>query len=77
MEDKKLNFLNYSFDKADLLFAVLLVFILFTSNNLISEFKQIPSPPYGGDNYNGLGGVIHILDGGNILDSSQMKGEVP
>ncbi len=65
------------FDKFDYLFFVLLLYSLYVAFSLVSQLNQIPSPIYGGDYYNGLGGVIHILDGGNILDSAQMAGQVP
>ena len=53
------------------------IYILYTAFGNVYALKQIPSPLYGGDLYNGLGGVIHILDGGNPLDSAQMVGQVP
>ncbi|MFA5049585.1 MAG: hypothetical protein WC501_01105 [Candidatus Micrarchaeia archaeon] len=65
------------FDKFDYIFIVLLLYTTFISFSLVSTLKQIPSPIYGGDYYNGLGGVIHILDGGNVLDSAQMLGQIP
>ncbi len=76
-EEKKQSFFRYSFDKADLLFLAILIVALYVSFNYVDQFKQIPSPLYGGDYYNGLGGVIHIVDGGSPLESAQMKGELP
>ena len=51
--------------------------LLFNDYSTISKYQQIPSPLYGGDYYKGLGDIIHILDGGSILENAQMKGEVP
>lgn len=62
---------------ADIAFILILVISLFLNFSLISELKQMPSPLYGGDLYNGLGGVNHILSGGNVLESAQMVGEPP
>ncbi|MCX8175214.1 MAG: hypothetical protein N3E51_03350 [Candidatus Micrarchaeota archaeon] len=59
------------------LFALVSIFILYSSSAFLSKLQQIPSPLYGGDYYNGLGGVIHIVDGGNPLESAQMAGQVP
>jgi hypothetical protein len=64
-------------EKADYIFIVLSLFVLYLNFSLLSELKQIPSPPYGGDYYNGLGGVLHIVDGGSVLESAQMVGEPP
>ncbi|NYZ60875.1 glycosyltransferase family 39 protein, partial [Candidatus Micrarchaeota archaeon] len=61
----------------DVIFAVFLVASLIWQNGYLSQLKQIPSPMYGGDYYNGLGGVNHILSGGNLLESAQMVGEPP
>ena len=77
VEEKRQSFLRYSFDKADLLFLILLLVSLYVAVTYVGQFKQIPSPLYGGDYYNGLGGVYHIFDGGSFLESSQMKGELP
>lgn len=40
----------------DVIFAVFLVASLIWQNGYLSQLKQIPSPLYGGDYYNGLGG---------------------
>lgn len=76
-EEKKQSFFRYSFDKADFLFLILLIISLYVAVDYVGQFKQIPSPLYGGDYYNGLGGVLHIVDGGHFLESAQMKGELP
>ncbi len=64
-------------DKADYLFVAIALFLLYLNFSFLGELKQIPSPPYGGDYYNGLGGVLHIIDGGSVFDSAQMIGETP
>ncbi|HLD60209.1 MAG TPA: hypothetical protein VI912_04385 [Candidatus Bilamarchaeaceae archaeon] len=64
-------------EKVDYLVALCLLVTLAINYGLTSTLKQIPSPVYGGDFYNGLGGVVHITDGGNPLESAQMVGELP
>jgi len=64
-------------DKFDFSFLAVLAVILFLQFNFLSSLKQLPSPIYGGDYYNGLGGVVHLLDGGDVLSSAQMAGEHP
>jgi hypothetical protein len=64
-------------EKEDYLVILGLLITLFINYSFVSTMKQVPSPLYGGDFYNGLGGVIHITDGGNPLESAQMAGEVP
>jgi hypothetical protein len=41
---------------------------------IVSGFKQLPSPLYGGDYYNQLGQTNHIRYGGNILENSVLLG---
>ncbi len=57
--------------------AIVSIFILLNTVDFVNQLKQVPSPPYGGDFYNGLGGVIHILDGGSLLNSAQMVDQIP
>jgi len=59
-----------------LFFSLIFVF-LFLNYDLISKFKQLPSPIYGGDLYYHLGMMYHILDGGSIFENSQLLGETP
>src|SRR3989344_8578193 len=65
------------FSYGDILFLLVSLVMLSYTFGFVTQLKQIPSPLYGGDYYNGLGGVIHILDGGSILNSAQMAGEIP
>jgi hypothetical protein len=62
---------------ADFVFALVLVVGLAMQYGYLSTLQQLPSPLYGGDYYNGLGGVNHIYNGGNVLESAQMAGEPP
>ncbi|MDD2655112.1 MAG: hypothetical protein PHQ80_00390 [Candidatus ainarchaeum sp.] len=62
---------------ADFVFALVLIASLVMQNDYLGQLQQLPSPLYGGDYYNGLGGVNHIASGGNVLDSAQMAGEAP
>ncbi|MFH2106810.1 MAG: hypothetical protein ABII22_06115, partial [Candidatus Micrarchaeota archaeon] len=64
-------------EKEDYLIILGLLITLFLNYDLVKTLTQIPSPIYGGDFYNGLGGVIHITDGGNPIQSAQMAGEMP
>ena len=48
-----------------LLFIIILYLIL--QYNLVSDFKQLPSPIYGGDYYHQLGAVNHVKYGGNAF----------
>ncbi|MBI5223432.1 hypothetical protein HY990_03345 [Candidatus Micrarchaeota archaeon] len=63
--------------KSNVLYLLGALFILYLHYNLVSKFQSLPSPIYGGDYYNGLGGVMHIFEGGNPLSSAQMSDEVP
>ncbi|MCX6772299.1 MAG: hypothetical protein NTV88_00830 [Candidatus Micrarchaeota archaeon] len=58
-------------------YVLICLLLLSLSFGIVSKYKQIPSPLYGGDYYKGLGDVTHIVDGGSVFESSQMKGEVP
>lgn len=50
-----------------------LMFVVVALNfNLLKDFKQLPSPLYGGDYYGHLGTIYHIFYGGDILASGQM-----
>ncbi len=57
-----------------LILAALVALINF---NFLNQFKQLPSPLYGGDYYNHLGTMYHIFYGGSIFDNGQMNGEIP
>ena len=64
-------------NKSNLLFLICALFVLYLHYDLVSKFQSLPSPIYGGDYYNGLGGVMHIFEGGNPLSSAQMSDQVP
>lgn len=61
----------------DVAFAVLLIYGLVSNYALISEFKQLPSPIYGGDYYHHLGMMYHLERGGSPFENSLQKGETP
>lgn len=68
---------SYKLEFADLLFVLSVITILYTNWEFIDTLEQIPSPIYGGDYYNGLGGVMHLVEGGSLFESAQMRGEIP
>ncbi len=72
-----MKILGKDVENADLLFAAVLLVVLYLNFGMLSTLKEIPSPLYGGDLYNGLGGVNHIMAGGSIFSSAQMTGEIP
>ncbi|MEW5996907.1 MAG: hypothetical protein AB1657_04920 [Candidatus Micrarchaeota archaeon] len=72
-----MRILGKELETADIAFAIFLIVSLAWNFGFISQLKQIPSPIYGGDLYNGLGGVNHIMEGGSFLESAQMAGEHP
>ena len=51
--------------------------LAFGTYNMVSGFKALPSPIFGGDMYYQLGCIEHILAGGNPLDSSSIIGGIP
>ncbi|MEM5828781.1 MAG: glycosyltransferase family 39 protein [Candidatus Aenigmatarchaeota archaeon] len=65
------------FDRSKILFLAVLSIFLFFNYNLISQFKSLPSPLYGGDLYYHLGMMYHFLDGGSIFENSQLLNETP
>lgn len=76
-DSKPLAIFGYALELPDYAFIAVALIILIMNFSLVSGLSQIPSPPYGGDYYNGLGGVYHILSGGSLFASAQMVGEVP
>lgn len=56
---------------------ILALLVAMVNYNFLSQFKQLPSPLYGGDYYNHLGTMYHIFFGGSIFDNGQMNGEIP
>lgn len=61
----------------DYLLILILVIFSVTLSNLYSEFKQMPSPIYGGDLYHQLGAIHHVNDGGDAFKSYTTDGELP
>ncbi len=61
----------------DYVFISLLVIYIVLQITLISSFKQLPSPIYGGDYYYSMGTVQHVMSGGNPLASSNVLGSEP
>jgi len=61
----------------DYAFIALLAIYLVLQINLLSSFKQLPSPIYGGDYYFSLGSVQHMMSGGNPFVSSNVLGSEP
>lgn len=57
--------------------AFLALIILSLNYNALKDFKQLPSPIYGGDLWSHMGSIYHIYYGGSIFDSSQLIGETP
>jgi len=72
-----MKILGYELERPDYIFVAVSLLLLYLNFSFLSDLKQIPSPPYGGDYYNGLGGVLHIIDGGSVFESAQMLGELP
>ena len=54
---------------------ILALTVAFVNYNFLSQFKQLPSPLYGGDYYNHLGSIYHIYYGGSVFENGQMPGE--
>ncbi|MBI2079130.1 hypothetical protein HYT84_00065 [Candidatus Micrarchaeota archaeon] len=62
----------------NLLFVLFLAAVIsFFNYGVLKDFKQLPSPLYGGDLWSHMGSIYHIYYGGSILDSSQLIGEIP
>lgn len=65
------------FDTEDYIFIIILVIFSFLNFDIISQFKQLPGPIYGGDLYYHLGMMNHFRRGGSIFKNSQFLDEVP
>jgi len=61
----------------NLFFCFILVYYLIQQQWLISQFKSLPSPIYGGDYYFQLGSIIHIMQGGSPLEAPNIPGSEP
>jgi hypothetical protein len=69
--------LKFSLDRADYGFILILLIFSFLNFDLLSQFKQLPSPIYGGDYYYHLGMMNHLDRGGSIFANSQLLNETP
>ena len=79
MNEKK-SFLKKLFNRLsweDYVFLVLILLYLIFNLYLIQEFKQLPSPIYGGDYYYSQGTIYHFRDGGNPFLSSAFLESLP
>ncbi len=56
---------------------VIIIYYLITQQGLISQFKALPSPLYGGDYYFQLGSITHIMEGGNPLKAPNILNSEP
>ena len=56
---------------------IVISYYLIAQQSLISQFKSLPSPLYGGDYYFQLGSVTHMMEGGNPLEAHNIKGSEP
>lgn len=73
-----LNFIKRELNSDNFKYVLLLALAVAAVNyNFLSQFKQLPSPLYGGDYYNHLGGMYHLYYGGSIFVNGQMLGEIP
>jgi len=61
----------------DYAFICLILVYLFFQIGLLSSYKQLPSPIYGGDFYYSLGTIQHFMSGGNPFVSSNFLGSEP
>ncbi len=64
-------------DWQDSIFAIILFIATGINFITVMQYKQLPSPIYGGDHYHHLGIVYHILYGGGIFEHPQLLGEQP
>ncbi len=72
------DFIKQELKKENLKYVLLLALVVAVVNyQFVSQFKQLPSPIYGGDYYNHLGTMYHIFYGGSIIQSGQLTGEIP
>lgn len=73
-----LNFIKRELGSVNFKYVLLLALVIAIVNyNFLSQFKQLPSPLYGGDYYNHLGEMYHIYYGGSIFTNGQMFNEIP
>jgi len=61
----------------DILLVGIIFMYLLLQNDVISQYKSLPSPIYGGDYYFQLGSINHIRYGGNPLGSSSLLDSEP
>src|SRR3989338_984593 len=71
------NFIKRELSSDTFKYVLLLALVVALVNyNFLSQFKQLPSPLYGGDYYNHLGSIYHIYYGRSIFENGQMLGEI-
>jgi len=63
--------------KKYLIILIIFLIYLFSGIYIVSKFRSLPSPIYGGDLWYQHGVVQHILSGGNPLESSSIRDAVP
>lgn len=61
----------------DWLFIGITIILIIIQLQIIAPLKSLPSPMYGGDFYYHLGKTNHLMRGGSIFESPQLKGEAP
>ncbi len=61
----------------DLLLVGVILMYLFLQQGIISQYKSLPSPIYGGDYYFQLGSINHIRHGGNPLEAPNIPNSEP
>jgi len=61
----------------DIVLLCIILYYIIIQQNLIAGFKSLPSPIYGGDYYFQLGSIIHIIQGGNILEAPNILNSEP
>ena len=76
LKDKSKSFVK-NLKWQDYAFILLLVLYLIFHINLLSGFKQLPSPIYGGDHYYSMGTIQHTISGGSPFVSSNVLGSEP
>lgn len=64
-------------NKQTIIILVLIVFFCISNYLITREYKQLPSPLYGGDYYYQLGATNHVKYGGSPLESPNIKDSLP
>jgi len=73
LNGKKFILSNYP-----ILFLIIYIIVgVYVQYNGIIKFNSLPSPIYGGDYYYQMGSIIHVIEGGNPLESSSIQNTIP